>query len=113
MNVVLEFLNNYGLSIAYALLTAIGGFIGIKISRIFDTESNEKEKARIVKYVINAVEQLYTDLDGEDKKNKAIEYVAEMLNNKGIAITDLEISLMIESAVREMNNQYKSEKNSK
>lgn len=110
MSTITSFLCDYGSTIVYALLTAIAGFIGIQCTKCVEKLSNEKEKARVVEYAIKAVEQVYSDLHGEEKKNKAIEYIAEMLNNKGIAITDLEISVMVEAAVCEFNKQLNKTK---
>ena len=49
------------------------------------------------------MEQLYHDLGGPEKLEKAKASAVEMLNEKGIPITDLELSMLIESAVSEFN----------
>ena len=49
--------------------------------------------------VVAAVDQIYKDLGGEEKLNKAIEAASDMLNARGIACTELELRMLLESAV--------------
>ncbi len=58
---------------------------------------------------MQAVEQLYKDLHGEEKYNKAVEALIEMLGEKGIAISELEIKMLIEAAVVEFNGAVKAD----
>ena len=46
-----------------------------------------------------AVNQIYYDLDGPAKLQKAIESASEMLAAKGITVTDLELRMLLEAAV--------------
>ena len=68
------------------------------------TLSNEK-----VKTVVNATEQLYKDLDGAKKLEKAKENIIALLNEKGITITELEMDMMIEEVVNGFNQGLKKE----
>ena len=52
---------------------------------------------------MNAIEQLYKDLDGPTRKEKAKENIILMLNEKGITITELEMDMMIEAVVNGFN----------
>ena len=52
---------------------------------------------------VKAVEQLYHDLGGPEKLEKAKEGIEDMLNEKGIPITELEMNLLIEAVVSEFN----------
>ena len=52
---------------------------------------------------VKAAEQLYHDLGGPEKLKKAQEGVRQMLEEKGIPISELEMNLLIESAVAEFN----------
>ena len=49
------------------------------------------------------VEQIYTDIHGKEKFEKAKESIISILNDKGIPITDLEMDVLIEAAVQELN----------
>ena len=97
----------YGTTILYAILTAIAGALGMWIKKVYTEVVNTKTKERIVKVCVQAVEQLYKDLHGEEKYNKVVESVVQMLEEKGITITELELKMLIEAAVGEFNEAFK------
>lgn len=104
------FIAEYGAAILYAVFTGVAGFIGLQIKAIYQKHINDKTKEQVVKTVVKAVKQLYADLSGEEKLQKAIQNITEMLNEKGITITELEIRMMIEAAVEEMKEKAEIEK---
>ena len=97
-----QFIAEYGVTILYTVITAVAGYIGIAIKNIYQNYVNDKTKEKVVKTVVKAVKQLYSDLNGEEKLSKAIENIMQMLNEKGILITELEIRMLIEAAVEEL-----------
>lgn len=101
-----DFIQQYGPTILYAILTAVAGFLGAQAKRIYEKISNDKIKKSVAETVVKAVEQVYTDLHGEEKKQKAIEGIRQMLEVKGIEIADIEIEMLIEAAVAEFNNVF-------
>ena len=101
-----DFIQQYGATILYAVLTAVAGFLGAQAKRIYEKISNDKIKKDVAETVVKAVEQLYQDLHGEEKKQKAVEGIRQMLELKGIEIADLEIDMLIEAAVAEFNNVF-------
>lgn len=96
-----EFISQYGTTILYSILVAVAGALGTWIGKIYKRYVNDKTKEAVVRICVKAVEQLYKDLHGEDKYNKAVESIVEMLNQKGITITELEIKMLIESTCQE------------
>lgn len=100
-----EFITQYGVEILYAVVVAVGGYVGIAIKNIYQKYVNDKTKEKVVKTVVKAVKQLYSDLSGEEKLEKAVENISEMLLEKGISITELEIRMLIEAAVEEMKEK--------
>ena len=102
---MLEFLQPYLMEIIVTILTAIATYIGAKIKKIYEEKANDETKRKVVSTVVKAVEQLYKDLKGDEKLTKAKEAVLEMLNEKGIAITELEMNMLIE----EVCNSFKKE----
>lgn len=84
------------------VVLVIATIVGRAIKKYIDTDA----KAKVVNAVVNAVEQLYKDLHGEDKYNKAVEHITELLNAKGLGITEDEMRILIEAAVNKIN-QYK------
>ncbi len=101
-----EFINEYGTTILYAVITAIGGYIGIVVKNLYTKYVNDKTKRDVAKIVVQYVEQVYKDLHGDEKLNEALKAASEMLFEKGITITELELRVLIEAAVGEFNNAF-------
>lgn len=100
---VKEFLAQYGMEIISTAVMAIFGFVGICLKNVIKKFSDERTKEQVCKTVVKAVEQMYSDLTGDERYEKAVESVSEMLEEKGIGATELEVKMLIESAVKEMN----------
>ena len=77
---ILEFINQYGYMILYAALTAIAGFLGAQIKKRIDRVTADEEKRKAVETVVKAVEQLYQELSGTEKLEKAKENIIAMLD---------------------------------
>ena len=101
-----EFIEAYGMEIIYALIMAIIGWIAVVAKNLATKYINDNTKKAVAKSVVQAVEQIYKDIHGEDKLNKAIEYMAEMLTEKGITTTELEVRVLLEDAVGEFNKVF-------
>lgn len=101
-----EFINTYGMQILYTILMAIAGYIGIVAKNLYTKYINDKTKKAVAKSVVMFVEQVYKDLHGEDKLMAALSAAEEMLAEKGITVTDLEMRVLIEAAVAEFNNAF-------
>ena len=106
MEILKEFMNEYATTILYAIVTAIAGYIGIVLKNLYQKYVNDKTKKAVAKTVVNAVEQLYKDLHGQEKYDKAVEAMSQMLSDKGITISDIEIKMLIEAAVAEFNGVF-------
>lgn len=103
-----EFINEYGTTILYTILTALAGYVGLWVKSLYTKYINDKTKKDVVSTCVKAVEQLYKDLHGEEKYNEVVSSASEMLALKGITITDLEIKMLIEAAVAEFNEAFKT-----
>jgi tyrosyl-tRNA synthetase len=103
MTIFVDFINQYGVTILYTLITAVFGFLGVQAKCLYNKYINDKTKKDVAHTVVKAVEQIYKDLHGDDKLNKAINSAKELFSEKGINITELELRLLIESAVADFN----------
>ena len=101
-----EFINEYGMQILYAIITGIAGYIGIVIKNLVTKYLNDKTKRAVAKTAVQFVEQVYKDIHGEEKLNEALSAASEMLAEKGIMATDLELRFLIEAAVAEFNKAF-------
>ena len=101
-----EFINQYGMQILYAAITAIAGYIGIVVKNLCTKYINDKTKKAVAKSAVQFVEQVCKDLHGEEKLNEALNCATEMLAEKGISITALELRVLVEAAVAEFNDAF-------
>lgn len=109
MDFMKEFISAYGTTILYSILTAIAGYIGIVVKNLYQKYINDKTKQDVAKTVVQAVEQMYKDLHGDEKLQKALEAASDMLMTKGISISDIELRMLIEAAVAEFNDAFASD----
>ena len=93
----------YALPVIVAALTAFAGFTGTQVKKLYDKYINDKTKEAVVRTCVKAAEQLYHDLCGPEKLKKAQEGVRQMLEEKVIPISELEMNMLIESVVSEFN----------
>ena len=98
-----EIFMSYVLPVIITALSALAGYIGMQVKKLYETHINTKVKQDVVRTCVKAAEQLYNDLGGPVKLVKAKEGVRQMLEEKGITISELELNLLIESVVSEFN----------
>lgn len=101
-----EFISEYGSTILYTLVTAIFGFLGMAAKRIIEKLINDKIKTKTANEVVLAVEQMFKDLHGEEKLEKAKMFLVDALQEKGINISELELRILIEAAVKGFNGGF-------
>lgn len=101
-----EFINTYGTQILGAILTFVGGYVGLYAKKLVDKYLSDKTKKAVARTVVQFVEQVYKDLHGEEKFNAALATAEEMLAEKGITVTALEMRVLIEAAVAEFNGAF-------
>ena len=109
MEQFINFLNEYG--IISAVVTAIAGALGLFVKWVYNKTIGDKmkdeTKEKVASLVVKYTEQVWKDLHGEDKLQKALEAFHDMLAEKGITISDLEMRVLLESALAEFNNAFK------
>lgn len=93
-----------------AIITTIAGVVGGRISKYYEIKANTAAKKRVVEECVAMAEQLYHDLCGAEKKERAADAIVERLNQEGIPITALELEHMIEAAVAAFNDAFKKQK---
>lgn len=101
-----EFISEYGLQIMYAIITAVAGYIGIVLKNLCTKYINDKTKQAVAKTAVQFVEQVYKNLHGEEKLNAALSAASEMLVEKGITVSQLELRVLVEAAVAEFNKAF-------
>ena len=113
MEAVINFLNEYGIlsMIITAVVGAVGTAIGFGVKWVYKNTIGDKIKIETAKeiaaIVVKYTEQVWKDLHGEEKLDKALEAFSEMLAEKGITISNLEMRVYLESALAGFNNAFK------
>ena len=112
MSAFINFLIEYGL--LSALLTGLASALGVLLKKVYDktigARQKDKTKKEVAAQVVKYVEQVYKELKGEEKLEKALEAGADMLNEKGITISDLELRVLLESALADLTNAFNKTK---
>ena len=108
METVINFLNEYG--ILSAVITAAASALGVLVKKLWDKTVGDKvkedTKKDVAALVVKYVEQVYKELHGAEKLEKALEAFSDMLSQKGITISDLEMRVYLESALAGFNNAF-------
>ena len=99
--VIIQILTEILPAILGIIATAFIGFLSSKYAKLANTEI----KKSVISDTAKFVEQIYMDIHGDDKLNTAKRKAIQILNEKGIKITDNELTVLIESAVKKMNNE--------
>lgn len=84
-------------------LATIGTFLVGIIKAKYSEYINTDTKKEIAMLTVRYVEQVFKTLHGTEKLDKAKSAFVKMLNDKGIKVTDDEVTILIESAVHQMN----------
>lgn len=104
-DIIMSTILDYIPEVLAVIITGVSTFVLSKIKEKINTET----KKDVVKTTVKFVEQVYKDLHGEEKLQIAKENALELLNEKGIHITELELTAMIESVLAEFNGLFKEE----
>jgi len=100
---ILDILAVVGVAVLGIIARQVSMFL--KKKGIIASIESHKEVANIV---VNAVEQSYKHLHGEEKLNLAKIELMKLGKEKGLKITEKELDLLIESSVKKMNTYVKA-----
>ncbi|EXM37641.1 endonuclease [Ruminococcus albus SY3] len=87
------------------VLATVGTFLIGLIKAKYSQYVNTDTKKEIAMLTVRYVEQVFTALHGKDKLEKAKSTFVEMLNEKGIEVSEAEINMLLEAAVHQMNER--------
>lgn len=103
MEAMLEAIQPAFMSLLGTVVTCLFGYIGLKAKQVYTKYVDNQVKQDVVNSTVNYVEQVYKDIHGKEKLQKAKEKVTEILTEQGIKITDADLEMLIESAVYGLN----------
>ena len=87
------------------VIAAIGTFIIGIIKAKYTEYVNTDTKKELAMLTVRYVEQVFKALHGKDKLEKAKSAFVDMLNEKGIEVSEAEINMLLEAAVHQMNER--------
>lgn len=101
-----DLMSGYAYQIVLIILLALASFLGAQIKRMYTKYVTTEIKQAVCKTAVRFVEQVYRDIHGQEKLKAAMQKASELLEEKGIAITEIELIAMLEAAVNEFNNSF-------
>lgn len=101
-----EFISTYLMEILAAIITAVAAWLGAEIKKLYEKHVNTKVKKELAETVVQFVEQVYQDLHGEEKLNAGLAAFSELLADKGITVSDIEMRVLLEAAVAKFNGAF-------
>jgi hypothetical protein len=87
-------------------IPVVFGWLGVQLKKLAAKYLDNLEKKAVARTVVQFVEQVFTDLHGEEKLHAALNRAAELLAEKGIKFSALEMETLIEAAVAEFNEAF-------
>lgn len=90
------------------IVGASAGYVAVSIKNKLDEKLNTDTKRTIAKQTVQYVQQVYQTLNGPEKLDKAINTFVELLNEKGIKVTEVETRVLIESAVKSFKDSWEN-----
>lgn len=103
-----EFMQNYGVELISTALVAIAGYLGMVAKKLVEKYLKNKTAKSIAKTVVQAVQQMYKDLNGAEKLDKAMEAFSDMLAEENIHISELQMRMLLEASVGEFKDVFKN-----
>ena len=82
-----------------SVVAILFGVLGAKIKQTYNQKAQNETVKVVVDNVVKWVQQVYYELEGPEKLQKALTEASTILNEKGITISETELDMMIESAV--------------
>lgn len=102
-------MSSYITQIILAVFLALAAFLGSQLKRLYNKYITTEIKQSVCKTAVLFVEQVYKDIHGQEKLEKAMEKASELLAEYGIAISEEELVTLLEAAVREFINSFNKE----
>lgn len=101
-----HFFDQYIIQVAIIIVIAIATWLGTQAKNLYKKYITTEIKQSVARTVVRFVEQVYVDIHGAEKLEKAMEKASEILAEYGITISKSELIALIEAAVNEFNNAF-------
>lgn len=105
----MDFINQIMPSLVDFIAVVVGCglmYAGQYVKKLYNKYVDNETKKDVVNTTVQYVEQVYQDIHGEEKLEKALERASKLLQEKGITISNTELETLIESAVCGFNDGF-------
>ena len=99
MNIITNFVTDYGFHIIATAITGILSYIGVNIKNTLKQYYQHKLEKEEAEMVYHEIEELYPNLTKEEKIQKMVTVLGQILKEKKIQVTNLELQILIESTI--------------
>ena len=106
MEQIMEVVMPAVLQLAGTVLMVLAGVIGYEIKKLYNKYIDNQTKKDIVNSTVEYVEQVFKDIHGEEKLEKALDRAYQLLKEAGISISHTELETLIEAAVNGFNQGF-------
>lgn len=106
METLNNIINGLLIPLLSTILLGVAGWLGVELKKKLDEKEKNKTTLQVVAICVSAVEQIYKELHGDEKLQKCIEMVTDMLGARGIEVSATDIRILIESVLAEFNNAF-------
>lgn len=106
--------------IANAVVSALGtilisliGYVAKQVADYLKAKTSSQDmdkKLKLAKAAVGAAEQVWQNVEGPERLEVAKDAFIDMLNDEGIKITERQVDVFLEAAVKEMNDAFNSTK---
>lgn len=103
MDILMQFLEPIVLAIAGLAGTCVAYWIKQHIDL-----NKLNEKKELVEVGVTMIQQICKELDGDQKYEKAVEWITQQANAKGLKISEDELKGLIESSVLKFKNEFQN-----
>ena len=94
------------LALLGVVLTALLWGLRRALEKLWSDKAQEETVRKIAKTCVCAAEQMFCDLKGEEKLSQAISIARELLEKKGIRLSEREIRVFLEAALAELKGVF-------
>lgn len=106
----IDILNNIVNSLVPYVITAVTGFVawlGMVIKNKYTQKVTNEEVRNVVDNTVKYVEQKFKEFTSKEKYQLAMEKIVNILESKGIKVSEDEIEMLIESTVLTLTSSVK------
>ena len=103
-NLLIDFTKDYGIEIIHSIIMGVFSYIALDIKKIYKNHIQDKIKKEVVDKVCIYVDEIYPNLDSEDKLKMVISSSKEILKEKKIVVSDLELKVLLHNSIYIIKN---------